>query len=105
MRKRLIAVVLALTLAASACRGPSLQPTAVAPSTEAVGEVAEDHAGTNQSMDDAEVHPAQTEDFAGLTDAQTDYLNQTGDIADGYAVRFGELNEQIDLVDCGLHAL
>lgn len=98
MRNQLIVVALALTLAASACRDPSPQPTAVSLLTDAVGGVAEDHAETNQSVDDTEVDPGQIEDFAGLTDAQADYLNQTQDIAEWYAVRSGQLNDHIDLV-------
>jgi len=105
MRNAITVLVLALTLAASACGGSPYEPTVETVSTETPVEFVEDQEDSAEMDDEVEPEAAQDEggsepsqDFAAFTDAQTEYLDATGEIADGYAVWFGELTDHIDRV-------
>jgi hypothetical protein len=74
-------------------------------STETPVEIVEDQEDSAEMDDEVEPEAAQdgggsepSQDFAAFTDAQTEYLDATGEIADGYAVWFGELTDHIDRV-------
>ena len=105
MRNAIPVLVLALTLVVPACGGRPPQPTDEALPTGLPVQLSEDEGDASQVEDHTESEPEEGEggsrpgdDFVAFTDAQTAYLDATGDIADGYAVWFGELTDQIDLV-------
>jgi len=105
MRNVITILILVLMLAVTSCGGSPFEPTAASAPTEASSGLSEDQGEADRVENDREPEPAPsgdssqaTQDFAAFTDAQTEFLDETSDIANGYAVWFDKLNDQIDLV-------
>jgi hypothetical protein len=96
MRNAITILVLALALVVSACGGSPYEPTTEAAPTSAQVGSADDQVEDATVPDEERSEPS--DEFAGFSEAQTEYLDETAEIADGYAVWFGELTDQIDLV-------